>query len=137
MIPYLEKHKEINFKNYKNYLNEIPGYNIITYLKQYAEIYNNPIMFNSNNFTDKVGKIIYDKIYKNNGYNAQTLSPRECIKRLRRKINFSVIYAQKQFYKILSYTLDKLCRESIYRQKDRFSNDFYNIFNEYKNLLNS
>ena len=136
MIPYLEKHTEINFTNYKNYLNEIPGYNIILKLKELSSIYNNLIMYQKNNFTEKVGKVIYNKIYsKSYFYNDKNITPYECIKRLRLRLNSSVIYAQKQFYKILSHSLDKLQREGIYRWKNKNTKTFYNIFEEYRKLL--
>lgn len=135
MIPYLETHKNINFKNYKNFLSEIPGYSIITYLKEIASIYNDKNMYSNSKFVEKVGNVIYNRLYKNNTYymNNDNLTPNECIKRLRRRLNSAVLYAQKQFYKILSYTLDKLQREGFYRIKS--GNEYYDVFKEYKKIL--
>lgn len=41
MYPYIKDNKEINIKNYKQYLNEIPGYNVIEKLKTYQNYFNN------------------------------------------------------------------------------------------------
>lgn len=136
MIPYLENHKEINFKNFRNYLDNIPGYNVIKHLKELSEIYNDKDFYRNENFINTVGKNI-SKIYKDNPfYKNKKLNYYDCVKKLRTRINSSVIYTQKQFYKILSYSLDKLQRESKYRWKNRNNrNEYFDIFKEYKKLL--
>lgn len=137
MIPYLEKHKEINFKNYKEYLNVIPGYDILKHLKDLSIIYNNPDFYKNKKFIDTVGKNI-SKIYQDNPfYKNKKFTYNDCVKKLRTRINSSTLYAEKQFYKILGYSLDKLQRESKYRWKNYSNrNEYFNIFNEYKKLLN-
>lgn len=115
MIPYLEKHVEINFTNYKEYLNEIPGYRIVQFIQK---MYENLLLVLSNDinnkFREKFGDMILSKYKENEFYKEKHLTPYECVNRTVKRVSNAVIYSQNQFYKILFYTLKKLGRKQRY-----------------------
>ena len=97
MIPYIKEHEEIDFKTYNKYLQEIPGYNVINILKANQELFEK---FTDINIRKQIGDVIGQEIY-NGRYKGLT-----CYYELIKKLNKSLLYAQKQFYKILAYTLE-------------------------------
>ena len=116
MIPYLEKHTEINFTNYKEYLDIIPGYWTVQFIQK---MYKNLLFAlehdKNNELREKMGNMILSKYKKNDFYKNKQLTPSECVNRTVKRVSNAVIYSQNQFYKILRYTLKKLNR------KQRFS----------------
>ena len=121
MIPYLEKHSEINFTNYKNYLNEIPGYWLVQLMQK---MYKNLLFVIENDkddvFRKKFGTLIMSKYKENDFYRNKNITPIQCANRTLKRVCDAVLYTQKQFYKILAYTLKKLNRKQTY-------NEYYSI----------
>lgn len=137
IVPYIENHKEINFNNYKVFLDKIPGYDVIIKLHQLADVFNNPTYFQNEKFINIVGKTILDNVYKHiDFYKGRKLTYAKIIKKTRLRINMSLLYTQRQFYKLLSYALDKCLREGKHRMRTkRFSREWLNIFEEYKKMI--
>lgn len=101
MFPYLQEHNEINFKNYLQYKEDIPGYDIVMALENYQKMLEG---VESVNLKKGIGEVISENIY-NGKYNGLS-----CFNLFYKRVCNSLFYAQKQFYKILSYSLEKLGR---------------------------
>lgn len=137
MIPYLKEHEEINFTNYKNYLDEIPGYDIVKRLKIMQAGFETAMVNNyKNKFRYSFGKMVIDKFNSVDFYKFKKLTPVQCTNRTFNRLNNALIYAEHQFYKILSYTLKKLGRKQRFSEmhwhwhkNDNINYDFYKIFN--------
>lgn len=137
MIPYLKEHEEINFTNYKKFLSFIPGYYVIEKLKNMQEGFETAMANDyKNKFRYSFGKMVIDKFNSVDFYKFKKLSPVQCTNRTFNRLNNALIYAEHQFYKILSYTLKKLGRKQRFSEmhwhwhkNDNINYDFYKIFN--------
>lgn len=110
IFPYIETHKEINTKNYKNYLNNIPGYEIILKLKKYQDYFNNGSIEKLKKVKEQIGNGFYE-IYKNDFiYQYKKLTPDKCFYMTKNKVNDTLLYAQNKFYRYLYDAFNKLNR---------------------------
>ena len=116
MIPYLEEHEEIDFTNYRNYLNSIPGYDIIDTLKEGQNSLN--IIMDSGNVEvmNAIGTEVISVYNKQPFYQDKKLGAIQAFNFLVSRINKAIIYTQKEFYKMLAYTLEKLNRKQRYAE---------------------
>lgn len=125
---YLRQHKEINFTNYKQYIENMPLYNrVITNLKDYlfklrAVADDERIrVFFGEEYAKLIGK-------KNQKSNKQYFLG--CYKKLRYRLSRQLSYAMKQFYKILEYILIDEKRERVLPEGIYYIEDFNNILRE-------
>lgn len=111
MIPYIEKHKEINFTNYKKYLKELPSYKFLMGFKSLLNdcefYYNNKIGRNNMGI---MLQYIYDENPKYSGLN---WTKEHYSKVLYNRMKKMYLYAEHQFYKILYYTMEEYGRRNI------------------------
>ena len=110
MYPYIKDNKEINIKNYKQYLNEIPGYNVIEKLKTYQNYFNNDNIEKLNKIKKQIGDALYKVYIKQLYYKDRKLTPDNCFYLTKNKINNALLYAQKKFYEFLKASLTELKR---------------------------
>lgn len=127
MIPYLEQHSEINFDNFREYLENIPGYNIVKLLK----------FFSTNFYMVEQDDELRNELTRQcrQIFDDNKLTVRDCVYRTKKRTQNSVLYAEKQFYKVLSTTLNKLKRKGFYTEwhiRDRGRNK---IIEEIKKTL--
>lgn len=112
MIPYIEKHTEINFSNYKKFLNGMPSYKFLKNFKSLLDdceyYYNNEIGKNNMGF---MLREIYSSIPK---YRRLKWTNGHYSKMLYNRMRKMYLYATHQFYKILYYTLDEYGRRNIH-----------------------
>lgn len=108
IYPFLKTHTEINRDNYKNYLSVIPSYNIIENLKYFQNIFNNTNAEKLPNIKIQLGKELQKTYGKVSYYNS--LTPEKCFKLTRKRLNSTLLYTQKQFYRYLHDAFVKLNR---------------------------
>lgn len=102
MYPYLQKHKEITIQNYKNFLNKIPGYEIIEKLKKYQNYFNNQYIENYPKIKEQIGNGFYQIYSKEKYYQVRcNLTPSKCFYMTKDRVNQALLYTEKKFYRIL------------------------------------
>lgn len=136
MIPYLQEHNEINFINYKEYLNDIPGYFLLNKLKEMYKWLEIGLKTHSD-FRNYFVKIVNEKYKDLPKYKGKTISTKRCVYMILNRLSNATIYMQRQFYKILTYTLKKLGRTQrynemyhAYRPKKQTSEEFEKSWKE-------
>lgn len=111
MIPYIDKHKEINFANYKKYLNNIPSYIFLKGFKSLLEAceyyYHNKLG------RENMGIMLYNIYMDNPKYSKLNWTYEHYAKVLYNRMRKNYLYAENKFYKILYYTLDEFGRRNI------------------------
>lgn len=108
LIPYLQRHKEINSSNYKRSLKDFTSYQLILDLKNMKFYFQINIL--ASDEIEKIGKFIKQMYTDANYYSTAKVSPIKSAYCLYYRLCRAIIYAQNQFYKILFYTLQKLGR---------------------------
>lgn len=108
MVPYIQEHKEINFTNVKEYLESIPGYNVVKILKFFA---NNFYVVEQDEQLRNELTVQCRKIFEND---KMTVS--QCVYRTKNRVQNAALYAVKQFYKILGTVLKKFKRKGYYSE---------------------
>lgn len=110
MYPFLKNNTNINIKNYKQFLEEIPGYNLIKRLKTYQNYFNDNNIEKLNKLKKQIGEALYN-VYKNQlYYKERKLTPDNCFYMTKDKVNNALLYAQKKFYEFLYNALTELKR---------------------------
>lgn len=112
MIGYLESHEEINFRNFMDYIEDIPGYDTVKTLKGMQRSIS--MAFESNNgeaLIEELGMKVFETYYKDIEDFPPLLKRVEMIYRM---VCTSTAFAERQFYKVLAYTMEKLGREKRY-----------------------
>ena len=107
MYPYLQEHKEITIENYKQYLENIPGYIIIKKLKIYQNYFNNIHAEQYPKIKDQIGNGFY-KIYNQQKYYQlqNNITPSKCYYMTKDRVNETLLYVEKKFYKLLKQILN-------------------------------
>lgn len=131
IIPFLQKHTNINRNNYKVYLSEFIPFQFIQYLKGLKTYFQVNILASDD--IENIGNFI-KSLYKDNEYYAfSKISPSESVKKLYNRYLQSIVYAENQFYKILFYMFQKLKRdmnESSYKKICTFKRPQYIPFTD-------
>lgn len=110
MYAFLEKTPQINTRNYKKYLKFIPGYKFIERLKDIQNIFNNNYIEMYPGIKKQIGNTFYE-IYSHNPIDKyNNLTPQKCFKLTKRKVNQSLLYAEKIFYRNIKESLKALKR---------------------------
>ena len=111
IYPYLKFNKKINFKNYKQYLEVIPSYDIVQRLKEYQYCLSHDYIEQNPFIREKLSERFYE-IYKNNPfYQYKRLTPDSCFRMLKNRIDNTLLYAEKKFYQYLKAALNGLKRK--------------------------
>lgn len=108
MVPYIEFNNNINFNNYREYLDNIPGYDIVKILKFFASKFY--IVEEDEELRNELTRQCR-LIFQND-----KLTPSQCVYKTRNRLNNSALYAEKQFYKMLNTTLKKFKRKGYYTE---------------------
>ena len=116
MIPYLKEHEEINFTNYQKFLNEIPGYDVINILRRGLKSLEIIEKSGNVNVMNIIGNEVISVYNKQNFYQNKKLGTIQAFNFIIKRLNRAIIYSQKEFYKILAYTLKKLNRKQRYNE---------------------
>ena len=108
MVPYIQKHKEIDFTNFRDYLESIPGYDVVKILKFFASYFY--IVEEDPQLREELTKQCR-KIFENDKMTAS-----QCVYRTKNRVQNASLYAVKQFYKVLSTALRKYKRKGYYTE---------------------
>lgn len=111
IYPFVKNNKDINFKNYKQYLDIIPGYEIIKRLYEYQHILNNDYIEQNPFIKTEIGQSFFDVYNKNPFYQYKNLTPNDCFIMTRKKVSSVLLYAEKKFYQFLKSALTRLKRK--------------------------
>lgn len=113
IYPYIKNNKKINFTNYKNYLKDIPGYNIIQRLYEYQYYLSDEYTKQNPFVKEEIAQSFYN-IYSNNQfYKYKRLTLDGCFNMTRKRVDNTLLYVEKKFYQFLKAALTKLKRRKI------------------------
>lgn len=111
MIPYIEKHKEMNFSNYKSHLKNIKAYKFLNDYKTLLEICEQ-LCANKRykNFFGEIIRSLYARIPK---YYELKWTNEQYVNSFHNRMKKMYLYAEHQFYKVLYYTMDEYGRRNV------------------------